>query len=246
MEKKIYKNYYMEHYVLRQMTSKKVRDRKIDRSLLVDLSIDRASKQWYSHHEQLFKRLYNYLVIRTNSRHFVTIRPSTSYIISRYFNHKIPTHKAYVNWFREKIKKLSKDIVIVMSIESNGKDKIGCHAHIVCCGMSNSHFEKQRMKYRDAFTIDHKIYGKQAAVYVSKKCMNTIKQGYCYFLGKIREPDKRNVESKNYNFKPSYICNDHTLTKQQIDNICKDKKIEQCMVEYNEFINNLKTLKKNV
>ena len=41
---------YMEHYILSEMHSKKRRDRKIGRSLLVDLSIDRASKQWYQHH----------------------------------------------------------------------------------------------------------------------------------------------------------------------------------------------------
>ena len=234
----------MEHFILRDMHSKKKRDREIDGSLLVDLSIDRANKQWFPHHEQLFKRLYNYLVIRTNSRHFVTIRPSTSYIISRYFNHKIPSHMEYVKWFKNKIKKLSKQQIVVMSIENNGKDKIGCHAHIVVCGLSNKLFEKLRMVYRDAFTIDHKIYGKQAAVYVSKKNMNTIIQGYCYFLGKIREPNKnlKGTSRPGYIFKPSYICNDHTLTKQQIGNIIKDKRIGQCMVEYNEFINNLKTL----
>lgn len=148
----------------------------------------------------------------------------------------------YVKWFKNKIKKLSKEKIVVMSIEDNGKDKIGCHAHIVVCGLSNNLFEKLRMVYRDSFTIDHKIYGKQAAVYVSKKNMNTIKQGYCYFLGKIRELNKKNGLDPKYNFKPSYICNDHTLTKQQIDNIIKDKKIERVMVEYNEFINNLKTL----
>ena len=236
----------MEHIVLRRMVTQKKRDRLIDRSLLVDLSIDRASKQWYPHHEQLFKRLYNYLVIRTNSRHFVTIRPSTSYIISRYFNHKIPTHKEYVMWFKEKIKKLSKEKTVVMSIESNGKDRIGCHAHIVACGMSNSQFETLRVKYRDAFTIDHKIYGKQAAVYVSKKNMSKLKEGYCYFLGKVREPNNRNGNNKKYQFKPSYICNDHTLTKQQMVNITTDKKVEEAMVQYNEFINDIKTLKKNI
>ena len=232
----------MVHYVPQYMIKKKKRDRKIDRSLLVDLSIDRASKQWYPHHETLFKRLYNYLVIRTCSRHFVTIRPSTSYIISRYFNHKIPKHIDYVNWFKQKVKKLSKDKVIVMSIENNGNDKIGCHAHIVVCGMSNSQFEQLRVKYRDAFTIDHKIYGKQAAVYVSKKDMSTLNKGYCYFLGKIREPDKRNVKTKTYSFKPSYICNDHTLTEQQMDNLTKDKKIISALKDYNEFVNNIKTL----
>lgn len=239
----------MEHYILSEMHSKKRRDRKIGRSLLVDLSIDRASKQWYQHHEQVFQRLYNYLVIRTNSRHFVTIRPNTSYIISRYFNHKIPSHIEYVKWFKQKIKNLSKEKIIVMSIENNGKDRIGCHAHIVVCGLSNKLFEKLRMTYRDAFTIDHKIYGKQAAVYVSKKHMDTIKHGYAYFLGKISEPNKQgNYHNKKKIFKPSYICNDHTLTQQQIDNVVKDKKIEQVMVEYNEFINDMKTinLKKNV
>jgi len=237
--------YIMVQYVPRCMTTSTThgkRDRKIDISLLVDLSIDRASKQWFPHHEQLFQRLYNYLVIRTCSRHFVTIRPSTSYIISRYFNHKIPTHKQYVKWFKQKIKKICKENVVVMSIENNGNDKIGCHVHIVTCGMSNSQFEQLRVKFRDAFTIDHKIYGKQAAVYVSKKDMSSIKKGYCYFLGKTREPDKRNGKTKTYSFKPSYICNDHTLTKQQMVNLTKDKKIISAMKDYNEFINHLKIL----
>ena len=227
---------YMEHVVPRNMIQKKGRDRKIDRSLLVDLSIDRASKQWYQHHEQLFQRLYNYLVIRSNSKHFITIRPSTSYIISRYFNHKIPTHKEYVIWFKEKIRKLCRDYVIVQSIENNGKDKIGCHSHMVVCNLSNKLFEKLRMKLRDAFTIDHKIYGKQAAVYVSKKNMSSIKKGYLYFLGKIHEP-----KNGMYRFKESYICNDHTLTKQQMDQLIKDKKIAQAMVDYNQFVLDLKT-----
>ena len=231
----------MEHYIPSLMKIKKKRDRKIDGSLLVDLSIDRASKQWYPHHEQLFKRLYNYLVIRTSNRHFITIRPSTSYIISRYFNHKIPSHIEYVRWFRQKIKKICKQQIIIQSIESNGKDRIGCHSHIVVCSLSNKEFEKLRMKLRDAFTIDHKIYGKQAAVYVSKKNMSTIKKGYLYFLGKIESS-----ESKSYIFKPSYICNDHTLTKTQLKQIINHKNITNALVEYNEFVNNLKTTKKIV
>ena len=201
----------MEHLILREMHSKKRRDREIDGSLLVDLSIDRAHKQWYSHHEQVFKRLYNYLVIRSNSRHFVTIRPNTSYIISRYFNHKIPSHIEYVKWFRQKIKKLSKEKTVVMSIENNGKDRIGCHAHLVVCGLSNNLFEKLRMTYRDNFTIDHKIYGKQAAVYVSKKDMKTIKHGYAYFLGKITEPEKGKYQNKKKIFKRDHILM-HTFT----------------------------------
>lgn len=212
------------------------RDRKIDRSLLVDLSIDRANKQWFPHHESLFKRLYNYLVIRSSNRHFITIRPSTSYIISRYFNHKIPKHIEYVKWFKQKISNICKNIIIVQSIENNGKDKIGCHSHIVVCGLSNNLFERLRMKLRDAFTIDHKIYGKQAAVYVSKKNMSTIKKGYLYFLGKVSEPNKNG----RYNFKESYICNDHTLTKLQLNALMKDKKIKDALVEYNEFVLNLK------
>lgn len=226
----------MEHYVLRQMTSKKGRDREVDRSLLVDLSIDRDSKQWFQHHEQLFKRLYNYLVIRSNSKHFITIRPSTSYIISRYFNHKIPTHKDYVNWFREKIRKLCKNYTIVQSIENNGKDKIGCHSHIVVCNLSNKLFEKLRVTLRDAFTIDHKIYGKQAAVYVSKKNMSSIKKGYLYFLGKIHEP-----KNGMYRFKESYICNDHTLTSRQLNQLVKDPKIQEALVDYQQLVNDIKT-----
>lgn len=229
----------MEHYVPREMMTKKKRDRKIDRSLLVDLSIDRASKQWYPHHESLYRRLYNYLVIRTSNRHFITIRPSTSYIISRYFNHKIPKHLDYVTWFKIKIKNILKNNTVVMSIENNGKDRIGCHAHIVICGVSNTHFERLRVKLRDSFTIDHKIYGKQAAVYVSKKNMSTIKDGYSYFLGKICELNKENNFNKKKVFKPSYICNDHTLTNVQLNNLMKDPKLNDAMKEYNELINDL-------
>ena len=148
-----------------------------------------------------------------------------------------------MKWFKQKIKKLSKELTVVMSIENNGKDKIGCHAHIVVCGLSNKLFEKLRMVYRDAFTIDHKIYGKQSAVYVSKKNMETIKKGYCYFLGKIREPVKKGTYQSGFNFKPSYICNDHTLTKQQIVNLLTDKRISEIMVEYNEFVNDIKISK---
>jgi hypothetical protein len=36
------------------------------------------------------------------------------------------------------------------------------------------------------------------------------------------------------------------VAKQQIDNIIKDKRIEQMMVEYNEFINDIKTINKKI
>lgn len=227
----------MEHYVPKDMIQKKKRDRKIDRSLLVDLSIDRASKLWFPHHESLFQRLYNYLVIRSSNRHFITIRPSTSYIISRYFNHKIPTHMEYVKWFRQKIKSICKNNIIVQSIENNNKDKIGCHTHIVVCSLSNKEFEKLRVKLREAFTIDHKIFGKQSAVYVSKKDMSTIKKGYLYFLGKI-------PSGEGYCFKQSYICNDHTLTINQLNQLMGHGEITKYMEQYNEFVNDIKIYKK--
>jgi hypothetical protein len=127
-----------------------------------------------------------------------------------------------------------------MSIENNGKDRIGCHAHMVVCGMSNSHFETLRVKLRNAFTIDHKIYGKQAAVYVSKKDMSTLKIGYSYFLGKLREPENRNVNTRKINFKPSFICNDHTLTSVQFKKLLMDPKTITAMKDYNQFIHGLK------
>ena len=193
----------------------------------------------YRHNELIFSRLSKYALSRDKgSLHFLTIRPSTSYICSRYFNNTVPSSFKYERWFIKKLEKLLNKyhITYTFSLEENTHHNIGVHAHIIFFNLTKKKFLKIYLKLRDYYTLDHKIMGSQKALVVSEKDYSNFKKGIYYFLGKELN------STGEYIYKSSFISHYSNITLKQIKYL-RNKNIIHLKKEYQEFIENVPEVK---
>ena len=173
--------------------------------------------EWFPFHNRSYERLYAYVSTRNKSMiHFLTLRPSTSYICSRYFNNVVPSKEGYKIWFTNKLNKLLNkyNVKYCYSMEDNVNHNIGVHAHIILCNITKRKSRKIMKDLRHYYTIQHLIENTQYALIFSDKDYEKLDKGIKYFLGK-----KKMVT--DFHFKPSFIQHQSNFTFRDVNRSIK-------------------------